>query len=76
MGYEGHLWSQGLDYSGRKQLVERLYAGSLALADRHDLEYVVLGPHERRALTLDEGLLLSHPVVGAVGPYRLLRVSR
>jgi len=76
MGYEGHLWSQGLDYSGRKQLVERLYAGSLALADRHELEYVVVGPHERRALTLDEGLLLSHPVVGAVGPYRLLRVSR
>ncbi len=76
MGYEGHLWSQGLDYSGRKQLVEGLYAGSLALAGYHEADYVVVGPHERRALTVSEELLRSHPVVAVVGPYRLLRIAR
>jgi hypothetical protein len=27
LGYEGHLWSQGLDYAGRKKVAEALFRG-------------------------------------------------
>ena len=80
LGYDGHLWSQGLEYADRAQAVPRIYAGgptALDLARRLGVDFAVLGPPERRAFEVDEvHFERSYSEVGSVGPYRLFRMRR
>lgn len=79
MGYEGHLWSQGLDYAGRKQAVAAIYAGgpeARALLAHYRVDYVVLGPQERRELGARAAALAGFPVAFELDGYRVYRTSR
>ena len=81
MGYDGHLWSHGLDYMPRKTDVQRMYAGepdAPALLTKYGVRYVVVGPFERSsdAIKLNEAFWSRYPVVAqSRGGFRLLAVS-
>lgn len=47
IGYTGHLWSHGIDYTEREADMKRIYAGApdaAQLIEKHGIEYVVTGP--------------------------------
>ena len=77
LGYPGHIWSQGLTGGSRQDDLARIYAGhprARALLRKHALDYVLLGPAERRHLRIDEGFLRSFPIVTRSGAYQLFDV--
>jgi hypothetical protein len=79
MGYPGHLWSQGVDYSAREAEVKRIYAGAPdaeALLASHGVGYVVVGPLERAALQVNEQFFTRFRKVGESGGYSLYKISR
>ncbi len=76
LGYPGHIPSQGLDAGTREQDVARIYAGDAeasALLARYGVDYIVLGPHERSTLVVNEEFLKRFEWVGEVGDYRLYK---
>jgi hypothetical protein len=76
VGYQGHIWSQGLDSGDREKDVEKVYAGSVDAAQvllRDGVDYIVAGPHERALPGFDEMALEPYPLVVERGPYRLHR---
>jgi hypothetical protein len=78
MGYPGHLWTHGIHYATRQQDILRLYAGApdaRALVDRYRIDYVVVGPDERRFCTVNDTFFSRYPIAGELGEYRLYRVS-
>ncbi|MCA1614214.1 MAG: hypothetical protein LC800_08755 [Acidobacteria bacterium] len=78
MGYAGHLWSQGIDYTEREREVRRIYAGSpdaQGLLDKHGVEYVVVGPLERAGLQVNESYFSRFTKVGETGGYKLYKVG-
>ena len=80
MGYEGHLWSHGLDFAQRKADVWAIYGGdpqTPALLRRHQIAFIIIGPNERTfgdGLTVSDAYWSAYPVAARVGPYLLLRV--
>lgn len=76
LGYEGHIWSQGLDAGDRRASLLRIYAGeadAVSLARALGLDYVVWGPHEARAFR-SSPFVSRLELVAAEGPYRLHRL--
>ena len=76
LGYEGHIWSQGLDQGRRAELLKQVYEGTdRAEAWRRELGvgYVFVGPQERQTYRLDETFLGSLPLVIDDPPYELRR---
>jgi hypothetical protein len=80
MGYEGHLWSHGLDYGPRKADVQHMYAGAPdapALLAKYRVRYVTVGPLERGTadIPVNEAFWASrYPVAASYGPYTLYAV--
>jgi hypothetical protein len=77
LGYTGHIFSQGLDPGQRETTIQALYRGSpeaIEVARAAGVEYVVVGPMERSALTVREAALDSLPQVASAHDYRLLRI--
>jgi len=83
LGYPGHVWSHGIDYSKREAELKRIYAGSAeapALIERTGIEYVVVGPLERgelrqQGITLNESFFARYKKVGEAGEYRLYKTK-
>jgi len=74
LGYPGHIWSQGLDAGSREGDIARIYAGTndaQALLDRYGVDFILIGPEERRELKIDEAFLGRFPVVLAQGAYQV-----
>jgi len=47
MGYQGWLWSYGIDFAQREQDVTQMYtAGDRELMKKYNVDYVVIGPDE------------------------------
>jgi hypothetical protein len=66
LGYEGHIWSQGLDKGRRPEQIAHVYQGGpLADAVLRELgvDYVFVGPQERRAYGVSDELLARLPLV-------------
>lgn len=60
MGYQGLLWTQGIDSSKRERVVKKIYLGGLGterLLTENRIDYVVVGPSERNDLNADEEFL-------------------
>lgn len=79
MGYAGHLWSHGIDYTAREADIRRIYAGAPdadALLARYKVEYVVVGTLERAALTVNEAFFQRYPKVVETDGYRLYKIAR
>lgn len=77
MGYPGHIWSHGLDPGPRGADVEAIYAGtdtSDALLASYGIDYVVVGPLERRSMTVNDAFFERFPAVAESPGYRLYRV--
>jgi hypothetical protein len=84
LGYPGHVWSHGIDYTAREAELRRIYSGAPdapALVERAGIEYVVVGPLEREELT-KAGVALNESFfngryrkVGEAGGYRLYKTK-
>jgi hypothetical protein len=78
MGYPGHLWTHGLDYRPREADVRRIYAGgdgADVLLARYGIDFVVLGPLERRLMPTNDQFFDRFTQVGAIDEFRLYRVA-
>ncbi|MDT5269011.1 MAG: hypothetical protein QOH49_1197 [Acidobacteriota bacterium] len=83
LGYPGHVWSHGIDYTPREAELKRIYSGSAdapALIERAGIEYVVVGPLEREELRKDglnvnESFFERYRKVGEAGGYRLYKTK-
>ena len=79
MGYPGHISSHGLAYLERQGEVRRIYAGAPDAANllaKHRVDYVVVGPHERRESPVNEAFFARYKLVGETGEYRLYKIAR
>lgn len=79
MGYPGHISSHGLEYLGRQGEIRRIYAGAsdaASLLAMHGVEYVVVGPHERREAQVNEAFFARFSLVGETGEYRLYKIAQ
>ncbi|MET0648515.1 MAG: hypothetical protein ABW208_18035 [Pyrinomonadaceae bacterium] len=83
LGYPGHVWSHGIDYTPREAELKRIYTGTgeaPALIERAGIEYVVVGPLEREelrkyGLTVNESFFARYRKVGEAGGYRLYKTK-
>jgi hypothetical protein len=78
MGYPGHVWSHGLNAGAREADIRRMYAGgeeASALLTRHRIDYLVVGPHERRLSPADVSFLARYPLIVDSEGYRLYRIQ-
>jgi hypothetical protein len=78
LGYLGHLSSQGLDPNARERDIDDFYRGLPGALERlraGGVEYAVVGPMERSAYSLNEGVFASLPQVASLDGTRLLRIS-
>jgi hypothetical protein len=79
LGYGGHLWSQGIDYSPREAEVKNIYAGGAsadALLAKYGVDYVVVSPLEHDAVQVNDSYFTHFEKVGKIGEYRLYKVTR
>lgn len=78
MRYLGHLSSHGIDYTERESDTKRIYAGE-ATADiflrKHNIQYVLVSPEERSALTVNESFFAKYPVIAESGQYRVYKIK-
>ena len=75
LGYEGHLWSQGLDYAARKPIAEAWFRGAPQPASPAGLiriDAIAITPAESALVGRAEALQAFPSIVDS--PYRLLRV--
>jgi hypothetical protein len=78
MGYDGHLWSHGLDYGERLRDVEAIYAGAPnadEILKRNKIEYVVVGPFERAMPTFNEAFFDRYSKVGGTSGHSLYKIT-
>ena len=75
LGYEGHLWSQGLDYIARKPVADALFRGAGAdlLVTPFPLIHAIAITPAELPLIPDPSLLQGLPSL-VESPYRLVRV--
>jgi hypothetical protein len=83
LGYPGHVWSHGIDYTQREADLKSIYAGSAdapALSEKAGIDYVVVGPLEREELgkygvAVNESFFARLRKVGEAGGYRLYKTQ-
>jgi hypothetical protein len=85
MGYAGHLGSHGIDYAGRERDFARIFSGrpgAEALLKQYGVDYVVVGPLERRGgemarirAVVNETFFQRYTKVGQTGGYSLYKTS-
>ena len=76
MGYPGHIWTHGLEFTERESQIRRIYAGSpdaMQLIQQLGIQYLVLGPLERSTLKANEQFLSRFTKVGETGAYSLYK---
>ena len=79
MGYPGHIGSHGLEYRQREGEVSRIFAGAadaVALLEKNDIKYAVVGPHEQNHGNVNVQFFSSFTKVGEAGEYRLYKISQ
>jgi uncharacterized membrane protein len=79
MGYPGHIWTHGLDFTEREGEIRRIYSGApdaFELIKKHGIQYAVIGPHERNVLAVNEQFFSRFAKIGEVGEYQLYKISQ
>ncbi len=79
MGYNGWLFSYGLPWADRDREARAMYAGGSDAKDllaTNAIEYIALGPEERRDVAPNESFLKQFPLAVEVGAYQLYQVTR
>jgi hypothetical protein len=78
MGYPGHIWTHGLDYTARESEIRRVYAGAPdagAILAKYGVAYAVVSPLERNILNVNDRFFSEFELVGEVGEYRLYKIT-
>jgi hypothetical protein len=78
LGNISHVTSHGLDHTEREAWLRRIYAGgpgAMDLLSDLAIDYVVLGPQERRELAVNDRFVEQFPLVSAQGGYSLYRIT-
>ena len=79
LGYRGWLWTYGFDTGAVLEDVEAIYRGAAtapALLRRYGVDYVVVGPPERQAFSVDEAFFAArYPLLLARGGYHVYSVG-
>ena len=78
MGYPGHIWTHGLEFVQREGEIRRIYLGAPdadQLLKIHNVEYAVIGPHEKVVTPYNEQYFTRFQKVGEVGDYTLYKVN-
>jgi len=79
MGYPGHVGSHGIGYEERWRDIKRIYAGGSdaeRLLTKYNVEFVVVGPHERRDAPVNDAFFSRFELVGTTGEYKLYKIAR
>jgi len=79
MGYPGHIWTHGLEFTKREIDIKRVYAGAPdadQILRKYDIDYVVVGPLERLVLPVNEAFFSTYEKVGDVSGYQLYKIKR
>ncbi len=79
MGYPGHIWTHGLEYTERESEIGRVYAGapdSLAILRKYGVAYAVVSPLERNNMNVNDHFFSKFEIVGEVGGYRLYKITQ
>ncbi|MEP7270851.1 MAG: hypothetical protein ABI882_05075 [Acidobacteriota bacterium] len=75
MGYPGHLWTHGIDYSERERDLQRIFRGGVGASElitRYGIDYLLIGPIERRQFSPDEKAIgEKYPLVFEHSEYRV-----
>jgi hypothetical protein len=77
MGYPGHIWTHGLEFTERESEIRRIYSGApdaVALIDKYKIQYAVIGPHEGNVVSVNEQFFTRFTKIGEVGEYRLFKI--
>jgi len=78
MGYPGHIWTHGLQFVQREGEIKRIYLGAPdadQLLKNYNIEYAVIGPHERVVTLSNERFFARFEKVGEVGEYTLYKIK-
>jgi hypothetical protein len=78
MGYPGHIWTHGLQFVQREAEIKRIYLGSPdadQLLRNYNIEYAVVGPHERVVTQVNDRFFSRFQKVGEVGEYALYKIN-
>jgi hypothetical protein len=79
MGYPGHIWTHGLEFSKRENDVKTIYSGGLRaeqLLRTYDIDYAVVGPLEKLVMPVNPQFFSQFEKVGDVGGYQLYKIKR
>ena len=77
MGYPGHIWTHGLEFTRRESEIRRIYLGAPdaeQLIRNYDIQYLVVGPQEKMVSAVNELFFTRFEKVGEVGEYTLYKV--
>jgi hypothetical protein len=78
MGYPGHIWTHGLQFVQREAEIKRIFLGSPdadQLLRNYNIDYAVVGPHERLIVPVNEKFFSRFEKVGEVGEYELYKIN-
>ena len=78
MGYPGHIWTHGLEFTERENEIRRIYTGAPdadLLLRKYNVQYAVVGPHERNFAPVNEQFFARFTKIGEVGEYRLFKIT-
>jgi len=78
VGYLNWLWTEGVPYTERAAIVKEMY-GDLGNADalfaQYEIDFIVVGPHERKDFGADDaGLEARHPIVAETNDWAVYDV--
>jgi hypothetical protein len=79
LGYPGHIWTHGLEFTQRESEIRRIYAGApdaKAILKKYGVNYLVVSPLERNLMNVNEQILSKFEIVGEVGGYRLYKITQ
>lgn len=78
IGFHGWIWSHGLPYQERAQDVEKIYKGAeetTNIIKKYHINYVTIGPEERKEFTVNENYFRQFPQIYLVGDWSLYDVN-
>lgn len=78
LGYIGHVWSHGIAPQEREQIVRKIYNGgeeAKQLIERNKINYVLVGPQERRFTSVNETFFQAYPVIAEASDFRVYQVG-
>lgn len=75
MGHPGYLWTQGVGYGERENLIKGAYAGDATALKKLSPSYIVIGYEERNILKANEKYFDKHfPLIKKTENYKIYEV--